>query len=330
MKVGLLKGDGIGPEISDSVVRLFAALKAPIEWEELACGEESIKASGAVLPAQTLTKLRELKVALKGPTGTPIGTGHRSANVTLRKELNLYSNLRPVFNLPGVKTRYENINLVIVRENTEDVYSGNERKVSDDVAECIKTITRAGSQKIVKFAFDYARREKRKKITCVQKANIMKLTDGLFLEVFRTIAKDYPEIEAKEMLVDNACMQLVTRPEQFDIIVTENLYGDILSDLCAGLVGGLGVTGGANIGESSAIFEAVHGTAPDIAGRGVANPTALLLSACMLLDYLELSDLSKRLRGAIFNVLKDGKSLTKDLGGSASLIEYEKAIQSRL
>lgn len=329
MKIGLLKGDGIGPEITEAVQKIFGKMKLGIEWVELPCGEGAIRTHGSALPEITLKTLRELKVALKGPTSTPIGKGHRSANVSLRKELDLYANLRPVESIPGVRTRFENVNLTIVRENTEDVYIGNERQVDSNTAECIKTITRQGSMRIADFAFKVAQRYERKKVTCVQKANIMKLTDGLFLECFREVARKYPQIESQELLVDNTCMQLVTRPEQFDVIVTENLYGDILSDLCAGLVGGLGVTGGANIGNDCAVFEAVHGTAPDIAGKNLANPTAMILSSIMMLEHLQKQAEASFLKRALYKTLGEGRSVTRDLKGSASTSEFTDALISK-
>ncbi len=330
LQIGLLRGDGIGPEICEAVVQIVKHLSTPIEWVEIPCGEETLKTQGTALPESSVAKVKELKVSLKGPTATPIGKGHKSANVTLRKALDLYANVRPLCNLPGVATPFKDVDLIIVRENTEDVYLGIEEKLSEDKMQCLKIITRQASERISRYAFEMARNLKRKKVTCVQKANIMKLTDGLFLESFRNIAKDFSEIEANEMLVDNVCMQLVTKPSQFDVIVTENLYGDILSDLCAGLVGGLGVAGGSNIGKETAVFEAVHGTAPDIAGKGLCNPTAMILSSIMMLEHLRLFDDAKRLRKALFDVFKEGKSLTKDLKGSASTMDFTNAIIQKL
>lgn len=328
-KVALLDGDGIGSEISESVVSIFEAARVPIEWVSAPCGEPAIKSHGIPLPEETLNKVRELRWALKGPTGTPIGKGHRSANVTLRKELDLYSNIRPVKNLPGIKTPFQNVNFILVRENTEDVYMGIEHRISSDIAQCIKTITRQGSERICKAAFDLAVQERRSKVTCVQKANIMKLTDGLFLESFYNVAKDYPSIKAEELLIDNCCLQLIKRPESFDVIVTENLYGDILSDLGAGLVGGLGVVGGANIGNSIGVFEAVHGTAPDIVGKNLANPTALLLSSLMMLSAMGLKDEHDRIEKALYSVYSKG-AVTKDVGGSLGSKEFTQAIISAL
>src|SRR6266446_3970828 len=277
--VTLIPADGIGPEVTAAAVRVLTATGIPFEWETQQVGATAIGEHGTALPEKVLESIRKNKLALKGPTETPVGTGHRSVNVELRKQLDLYANLRPLQSLPGVKSRYEDVDLVVVRENTEDLYSGIEHVVVPGVVESIKIITEKASTRIARFAFEFARNENRRKITAVHKANIMKLSDGLFLECFYNVAKGYPEIVADDKIVDNACMQLVMRPEQFDIMLMENLYGDILSDLCAGLVGGLGLVPGANIGEQGAVFEAVHGSAPDIAGQGIANPTALLQSA---------------------------------------------------
>jgi len=328
--VGLLKGDGIGPEISDSLVTVFAKLEVPIEWVPIACGEESLANEGSPMPDSAIEKIRSLGVAIKGPTGTPIGGGHRSANVSLRKALDLFANVRPCFKLAGVKTPFENVDLIIVRENTEDLYIGREEKISDDEAHSIKVITRKGSERVARFAFELAERLGRRRVTCVHKANIMKLSDGLFLSCFQKIAAEFPGIEADDMIVDNTCMQLVRFPEKFDVIVTENLYGDIISDLCAGLVGGLGLAGGANIGEKVAVFEAVHGTAPDIAGKGLANPTALLLSGIMMLKHLSYFEAASRLSKALDEVYAEAKSLTGDLGGKASTKEFTQALCAKL
>lgn len=329
-RVGLLKGDGIGPEICESVVGLFAKMKAPIEWVDIPCGDSAIATQNSPMPLSSVEKVKELGVAIKGPTGTPIGKGHKSANVTLRKSLDLYANVRPAQNIPGVKTPFDGIDLIIVRENTEDVYAAIEHQVSPDVMQCLKVITRPGSERIIRYAFEMARSLKRKKITCIHKANIMKLTDGMFLDIFRTMSKEYPELEATDIIIDNVCMQLVQKPQQFDVMVTENLYGDIVSDLCAGLIGGLGVAGGANIGARTAVFEAVHGTAPDIAGKGICNPTAMILSSVMMLEHLKMFEEAKRLRGALFATLKDGKALTGDLKGKATTKEFTAAIASHL
>jgi len=328
--VGLLKGDGIGPEICDATVEILNAMKLPIDWVEVPCGDATLKTQNSAMPASSIQKIRELKIGLKGPTGTPIGTGHKSANVTLRKSLDLYSNVRPAQNLPGVMTPFQNVDLIIVRENTEDLYGGVEHQVSEDVVQCMKILSRPGSERICRYAFEMARNLKRHKVTCVHKANIMKLTDGMFLEVFRTVAADYPEIEASDMIIDNCCMQLVTKPHQFDIIVTQNLYGDIVSDLCAGLIGGLGVAAGANIGKHVAVFEAVHGTAPDIAGKDVCNPTAMLLSAVMMLEHMYLHEEAGRVRKALHKVLKEPKLRTQDLGGTATTKGFTQSIIERL
>lgn len=329
-KVGLLKGDGIGPEITESLVKVFECLKAPVEWDPVPSGEETLRTEDNAMPQSSIDQIRRLKVAIKGPTATPVGTGHKSANVTLRKTLDLYANVRPCLKMPGVDTPFERVDLIIIRENTEDVYSAIEHQVSPETTQCLKVITRPGSERVHRYAFELAKKLGRKRVTCVHKANIMKLTDGLFLEVFRQVASDYPEIEADDMIVDATCMQLVRKPEQFDVIVSENLYGDILSDLCAGLVGGLGLAGGANIGDNAAVFEAVHGTAPDIAGKGLANPTALLLSGVMLLRHLELFNEADSLEKAIRQIFAEGKSLTGDLGGSAGTKEFTEALCSHL
>lgn len=326
VKVGLLRGDGIGPEISESVVKIFKDLNFQISWEEIPCGEKTLLESGQAMPPAAIERVRALGLALKGPTATPVGTGHRSANVILRKELDLYANVRPCFKLEGVDTPFQKVDLIVVRENTEDLYAGIEEEVSPDEMRSIKVITRKCSQRIHRYAFDMARKQGRKKLTCIHKANIMKKTDGLFLSIFREVASEYPEIQAQDMIVDNACMQLVTKPEQFDVIVTENLYGDILSDLCAGLIGGLGLAGGANIGEKGAVFEAVHGTAPDIAGQDKANPTALLFSSIMMLRHIGMSGEARKLESALIRVFQEGKTLTRDLRGSASTSEFTKAI----
>ena len=284
--ITLINGDGIGPEISDAVVKIIDASGLKIDWDIQTAGAEVIEKEGTPLPQRVLDSIKKNKIALKAPVTTPIGKGFRSVNVQLRKELDLYANLRPCKNLPNVKTRFENVDLVVVRENTEDLYAGIERQVDADTAESIKIITRKASERIAKFAFDYAVKNDRKEVTCVTKANIMKLSDGLFLECFRNVAQNYPQIKTREILVDNLCMQLVQNPTQFDILVLPNLYGDIVSDLCAGLIGGLGVAQGANIGLECAVFEPVHGSAPDIKGQNKANPTALLLSSIEMLRYI--------------------------------------------
>ncbi len=329
-KVGLLKGDGIGPEICDSVVTLFDKMKAGVEWVVLPSGDSAIATHQSPMPQSTVDEVRKLGIAIKGPTGTPIGKGHKSANVVLRKSLDLYANVRPAQSIPGVKTHFDNIDLIIYRENTEDLYAAIEHQLAPGVMQGLKIITEPGSERIIRFAFEQARLLKRKKVTCIHKANIMKMTDGLFLEVFKRVAKEFPDLESADIIVDNVCMQLVQKPQQFDVLVTQNLYGDIVSDLCAGLIGGLGVAGGANIGKSVAVFEAVHGTAPDIAGKGICNPTAMLLSAAMMLEHLKKFDLAKKLRGALFDVLKEGRCLTGDLKGKATTKEFTQAICEKL
>ena len=285
--ITLINGDGIGPEISDAVVRIIEASGLKINWDVQTAGADVIEKEGTPLPERVLNSIKTNKIALKAPVTTPIGKGFRSVNVQLRKELDLYANLRPCKNLPNVKTRFDNVDIVVVRENTEDLYAGIERQVDENTAESIKIITRKASERIAKFAFDYAVKNGRKEVCVVTKANIMKLSDGLFLECFRNIAKDYPQLATREILVDNLCMQLVQNPSQFDVLVLPNLYGDIVSDLCAGLIGGLGVAQGANIGVDCAVFEPVHGSAPDIKGQNKANPTALLLSAIEMLRYID-------------------------------------------
>ena len=288
--ITLINGDGIGPEISDAVVKIINATGLKIDWDIQTAGADVIETDGTPLPDRVLESIKRNKIALKAPVTTPIGKGFRSVNVQLRKSLDLYANLRPCKNLPNVKTKFDNVDIVVVRENTEDLYAGIERQVDADTAESIKIITRKASERIAKFAFDYAVKNDRKEVCCVTKANIMKLSDGLFLECFRNVAKNYPQIKTREILVDNVCMQLVQNPCQFDVLVLPNLYGDIVSDLCAGLIGGLGVAQGANIGLDCAVFEPVHGSAPDIKGQNKANPTALLLSAVEMLKYIGESD----------------------------------------
>ncbi|MDD3593855.1 MAG: isocitrate/isopropylmalate family dehydrogenase [Candidatus Gastranaerophilales bacterium] len=328
--VTLIKGDGIGPEISEAVVKILEKAGADIEWDIQTAGAEVLETEGCVLPQRVLDSVRKNKIALKAPVTTPIGKGFRSVNVTLRKELDLYACLRPAYNIPNVKTRYENVDLIIVRENTEDLYAGIERKIDENTCESIKLITREASLRIAGFAFDYALRNSRKSVTTVTKANICKLTDGLFLECARAVAKDYPQIEHKEVLVDNLCMQLVQNPQKYDVLLLPNLYGDIVSDLAAGLIGGLGVAQGANIGNDYAVFEPVHGSAPDIKGQNKANPTALLLSAVMMLEYLNKFDIAAKVKNALFEVLKEGEVLTADLGGSATTSEFTEAVISKL
>lgn len=324
-EITLINGDGIGPEISDAVVKILAASGVKINWEVQTAGADVIEKEGTPLPDRVLKSIRKNKVALKAPVTTPIGKGFRSVNVQLRKELDLYANLRPCKNLPNVKTRFDNVDIVVVRENTEDLYAGIERQVDVDTAESIKIITRKASTRIAKFAFDYAVKNNRKEVCVVTKANIMKLSDGLFLECFRKVAKDYPQIKTREILVDNLCMQLVQNPEQFDVLVLPNLYGDIVSDLCAGLIGGLGVAQGANIGYDCAVFEPVHGSAPDIKGQNKANPTALLLSAIEMLRYIGETLYAEKIEKALFKTLKEG-DCTVDLGGTLSTTDFADAV----
>jgi isocitrate dehydrogenase (NAD+) len=327
-QITLIPGDGIGPEVAEATVRAVDATGVSIEWERVDAGERALAEYGQLIPDEVFASLEVTHVGLKGPTATPIGGGHQSINVALRKKLGLYTNFRPVRMLPGLKTRFYdlNIDLSIFRENTEDLYSGLEHGVVPGVVESLKIITKNASMRIARAAFEYARREKRKKVVAIHKANIMKLSDGLFLKCCREVAADYPEVQYSELIVDNACMQLVMRPETFDILVLPNLYGDIISDLTAGLVGGLGIVPGANIGDHHAIFEAVHGTAPDIAGKGLANPTALMQSAVLMLAQLGERDASTRLHQAIYQVYAEGKHLTGDVGGKASTSEFTDAI----
>lgn len=323
--VTLINGDGIGPEISDAVVKIIEASGLKIHWDVQTAGEDVISQEGVPLPERVLNSVKKNKIALKAPVTTPIGKGFRSVNVQLRKDLDLYANLRPCKNLPNVKTRFDNVDIVVVRENTEDLYAGIERQVDVDTAESIKIITRKASERICKFAFDYAVNNKRREVCVVTKANIMKLSDGLFLDCFRRVAQDYPKINTREILVDNLCMQLVQKPEQFDVLVLPNLYGDIVSDLCAGLIGGLGVAQGANIGLDCAVFEPVHGSAPDIKGQNKANPTALLLSAVEMLRYMKEFEYAEKIEKALFRTLSAG-ICTADLGGSASTTEFRDAV----
>jgi isocitrate dehydrogenase (NAD+) len=329
-KVTLIPGDGIGPEVSEATVRLIEAAGAEIDWIEMAATPVVGRRKGETEMNPIVESIRKTHVALKGPITTPVGTGHRSINVALRKALDLYANLRPVTHLPGVKTPFEDVDLVIVRENTEDLYSGLEHEVAPGVVESLKVITEYASKRIAHFAFDYARRMGRKKVTAIHKANIMKLSDGLFLHSIREVAKEYPEIELNDYIIDNCCMQLVMRPERFDVLLLENLYGDIVSDLCAGLVGGLGLVPGANIGADCSLFEAVHGSAPDIAGKHLANPTAMMLSAILMLRLLDQADVASRTEMAIHKVYREGKHLTRDVGGKATTDEFTAAVVGEL
>jgi len=320
-KITLIPGDGIGPEITNSVVRIIEASGLNIDWDVQTAGADVIEKEGEPLPKRVIDSIKKNKVALKAPVTTPIGKGFRSVNVALRKELDLYANLRPCKNLPNVKTRFDNVDIVVVRENTEDLYAGIERRIDDDTAETIKIITRGASTRIAEFAFEYARKNGRHEVCAVSKANICKLSDGLFLECAQNVSKKYPNILYREILVDNVCMQLVQHPEQFDVLLLPNLYGDIVSDLCAGLIGGLGVAQGANIGIDCAVFEAVHGSAPDIAGQDKANPTAFLLSAIEMLNYMGEYSYAKKIEKALLKALS-GETLTADLGGWAKCSEF--------
>ena len=330
MKITLFKGDGIGPEITAEVVRIINELHLPIEFEEYDIGQTAYDKYGELIPESAIESIKRNRVALKAPVTTPVGKGFRSVNVGLRLAFDLFANIRPARNLPGVKTRYDDIDLVVFRENTEDLYIGEERVVDENTVEAIKRITRKASERIIKRAFDYAVKHNRKRVTCVHKANILKKSDGLFLAVFNEIASDYPNVKADNLIVDNACMQLVMRPEEFDVMVMPNLYGDIISDLTSGLIGGLGLLPSANLNDEYAIFEAVHGSAPDIAGKNIANPTAMLLSACMMLDHLGYQKEADLIRESIDDVLSHTDIRTRDLGGSATTSEYASAIISTM
>ena len=324
-QVTLIRGDGIGPEISDAVVKIIQAAGVEIDWDIQTAGADVIETEGVPLPDRVLKSVKRTGVALKSPVTTPIGKGFRSVNVQLRKDLDLYANLRPCYYLPNVKTRFVNVDIVVVRENTEDLYAGIERQVDEDTAESIKIITRKASLRIAEFAFDYAIKNNRKEVCVVTKANICKLSDGLFLECAREIAAKYPQLDFREILVDNCCMQLVQNPNQFDVLLLPNLYGDIVSDLCAGLIGGLGIAQGANIGKDYAVFEPVHGSAPDIASQDKANPTAMLMSAIEMLNYIGEKEAGKRIKSALFKTLEAGIK-TADLGGNASCREFTNTI----
>lgn len=328
----LIPGDGIGPEVAEAAVRAVDATGVSIDWRPVELSAAVIERTGSSLPPEVLESIERTGVALKGPVTTPVAGGFKSVNVAIRKQLDLFANVRPVFTLPGLKTRFQdvNIDMVIFRENTEDLYSGLEHEVVKDVVESLKIITRAASVRIARYAFAYARKNKRRKVTAVHKANIMKLSDGLFIRCCREVAADYPDIAYNELIVDNASMQLVMRPETFDILLLPNLYGDIVSDLAAGLVGGLGVVPGANMGERHAVFEAVHGSAPDIAGQGLANPTALMSSAILMLRHLGEPEAADRLQKAIAATYREGKFLTRDVGGSAHTSEFTAAVIGHL
>lgn len=326
--IAVIKGDGIGPEIMDATLQVLNALKVGLQYDFVDAGLSAYEKTGELLPEATLAAIIKHKVALKSPLTTPVGEGFSSINVALRRKFDLYANVRPAISFPNTKSRYSNIDLITVRENTEGAYIGEGQSVSEDGETALLTqkITRKGSERIVRYAFDLANNLGRKKITVVHKANILKSTSGLFLKVAREVAAEYPQIECNEMIVDNTCMQLVMKPEQFDVIVTTNLFGDIISDLCAGLVGGLGLAPGANIGKDCAIFEAVHGSAPDIAGKGIANPCALLLGAVQMLEHIGQVDAGRRLKQAIFDTMNDKDHLTPDLGGSGSTQTFAAAI----
>ncbi|ABP66370.1 Isocitrate dehydrogenase (NAD(+)) [Caldicellulosiruptor saccharolyticus DSM 8903] len=324
--ITLIPGDGIGPEVTDAARRVLNASGVKIEWEVVEAGEKVMQEHGTPLPDYVLESIKKNKVALKGPITTPVGTGFRSVNVALRQALNLYANVRPVKSYEGVPARYTNVDLIIVRENTEDLYAGIEYMAGDDAAVGVKIITRKASERIVRYAFELARRERRRKVTAVHKANIQKLTDGLFLDVARKVAQDYPDIEFEDMIVDAMSMKLVQSPENYDVLVMPNMYGDILSDLAAGLVGGLGIAPGANIGEDGAVFEPIHGSAPKRAGQNMANPTATILSGVMMLRYLGELEAADRVEKAVAKVIKEGKEVTYDLGGSTGTKEFADAV----
>jgi len=331
-KVAIIPGDGIGEEITHATLAILDAAQFKADWVFLEAGLGAIDSGKPAVPEETLETVRSLGIALKGPTTTPSGKGHSSANVTLRRALDLFANVRPIITVPGIAGPFadKSIDMIIVRENTEDLYAGIEYQAHPDVAQAIKVITRPGCNRLIRYSFEMAVKQCRKRVTAVHKANIMKLTDGMFLEEFYKVAAEYPALKADDIIVDNCCLQLVTRPETFDVLVTENLYGDIVSDLCAGLVGGLGLAPGANIGINCAVFEAVHGSAPDIAGQGLANPTALILSAVMMLRHLGEYDKADRIQAAVKAVIAEGRLKTKDLGGTASTSEYANAVVARL
>ncbi|MGZ3774225.1 MAG: isocitrate/isopropylmalate dehydrogenase family protein [Pseudobdellovibrionaceae bacterium] len=329
-KLTVIPGDGIGPEIMTQVIRVLKHVHAPFEYEEHQAGEIALNTLGELLPQNTVDSINKTQLAIKGPTTTPVGGGHKSINVTMRQKFDLYANVRPVRSLPGVQCVCPDVNLTIVRENTEDLYAGIERMVDENTAESIKRITRKGSERIARYAYELAHKTGKTRLAIVHKANIMKMSDGLFLKVAQEVGSQYPSIVTRDVIVDNACMQLVTKPQQFDVIVTENLYGDILSDLCAGLVGGLGVVPGANIGEKAAIFEAVHGSAPDIAGQNKANPTALLQSAVMMLQHIGENAKADAIMKALIAALSDINARTGDLGGKGTTVSFTDAIIQKL
>ena len=324
--ITLIEGDGIGPEIADAVVKIIDAAGVKINWDRQSAGLDVIEKEGIPLPDRVIESIKKNKIALKAPVTTPIGKGFSSVNVQLRRELDLYANVRPCKNIDGIKTPFNDVDLVVIRENTEDLYTGIERKVDDDTAEGIKLITRKASTRIAEYAFNYAKKMNRKTVWAVSKANICKLTDGLFLECAREVSKKYPNIEYKEILVDALCMQLVQNPSKFDVLVLPNLYGDIVSDLTAGLIGGLGVAQGANIGLEASVYEPVHGSAPDIKGQNLANPSALLMCAIEMLKNIDELEAAKNLEKALFKTIKEGRILTRDLGGSSTTIEFSDEI----
>lgn len=329
-KITVLPGDGIGPEITEAVKKIIKAAGVEIEWEEVNAGVSVMERYGTPLPENVLESIKRNRVALKAPITTPVGEGFRSVNVELRKALKLYANVRPALSWEGIEGRYKNIDIVTMRENTEGLYSGIEHYVGENAAETIKIITREATENISRYAFEYAVKHGRKKVTIVHKANIQKYTDGLFLKVAREVAADYPRIECEDKIIDNMCMQLVQYPEKYDVLLCPNFYGDIISDLCSGLVGGLGMAPGANIGKNGAVFEAVHGSAPDIAGKNIANPSALLLSAVMMLEYIGEIEKAAVIRESLKKVLKEGRVLTKDLGGTATTTEFTEEIIKNL
>ncbi|MDZ7868453.1 MAG: isocitrate dehydrogenase [Rheinheimera sp.] len=330
--ITVIKGDGIGPSIVDAAIAILDKVGCNFQYEYVDAGLTALEKTGELLPQSTLDAIARNKITLKGPLTTPVGEGFTSINVTLRKKFNLYSNVRPVISFKGTKARYDNIDIITVRENTEGMYSGAGQVVKNDgeLAEAMSIVTREGSARIVEFAFELARREQRKKVTIVHKANILKSTSGLFLKTAREVAARYPDIQTVEMIVDNACMQLVMNPQQFDVIVTTNLFGDILSDLCAGLVGGLGMAPGANIGQDCAIFEAVHGSAPDIAGKNLANPSSVILASIQMLEYLGKKDKAQQILAAVTDVIASGDRTTRDLGGTHGTTDFTQAVLERL
>ncbi len=328
--ITLIPGDGIGYEVSESARQAVEATGVAVSWDIQNAGADVFEAEGSVLPQRVLDSIAKNKVALKGPITTPVGKGFRSVNVALRKEFDLYVNMRPVCTIKNIPSRYDNVDLVIFRENTEDLYAGIERMVDDKTAESIKRFTYGGCERILRYGFEYAKENGRKKVTVVHKANIMKLTDGMFLDIANNMSKEYPSLEYEDIIVDATCMKLVQSPEKFDVMILPNLYGDIVSDLCAGLVGGLGVAPGANIGTNAAIFEAIHGSAPDIAGKNIANPTAIVLSAAMMLRYLNEKAAAEKIENAVKGIIEEGKYLTADLGGRLGTKEFTSVLTDRI